>query len=112
VDTFNLEQTLKQIVEIDERAIELQKQLEGVKGEYEKKLKKAMKSVDSEFMKAARKKGKRINADMMADIEKEEQLLREESYAECKQLDEIMKANKSQLVMQVFERVILADKEV
>lgn len=111
MDTLNLEKTMKQIVEIDEQAIELKEMYENLRTEYDKKLKKEMHNLENQYMRESKKKGKRHFREMEQLLVDEEQKIRDMSIQECEDLDALFFHNKGQLIKDVFETIILKEDD-
>ena len=111
MDTLNLEKTMKKIVEIDSHAIELQKMYENLRMEYDKKLKREMHNLENEFLRSSKKKGKRYLKDMEHMLDDEEQRIRDISKQECDDLGALFFHNKSRLVDEVFEAIVLKEDD-
>ena len=106
MDTLNLEKTMKEIVQIDSEAIDLEEKYNNLKMDYEKKLKKKIHALENQYMRDVKKKGKRYLKDMEHLMDDEEQKIRDVSIQECQDLDALFFHNKRQLVDQVFEKII------
>lgn len=100
-----IEHTLKKIVEIDAKAVLVQKEVEDVEVEKQKELKKRLKEIEFQHMKQARRLAKEQYDIMIARAELDAQHILEASKVECERLDALLESHQEEMVEKVFMRL-------
>lgn len=106
MNSTDIEKTLQKILEIDQAAIDLEKEVKELRIESEKKLKKELRELDLKLMKKARKLGKVEREIILTETEEEIEKIRQESESICQQMKKVSDHHVEELVDDVFQELI------
>jgi len=100
-----IEETLKKIIEIDNKSIEVESL--AIKTEREKydELKKLKKDMEFSIMKQARKDAKKKYDVILDQAKQEAKTIEENGDAECERLNQLLEEHKEEMVEKVFVRL-------
>ena len=96
-----VEKTLKHILEIDRKAVQVEEEAIVVEKAKEKELKKEFRNIEFATMKKARKAAKEAYQAMMEEATLEEEKLLQRGEEECERLHKLLESNKDAMVKQV-----------
>lgn len=100
-----IEETLKKIIEIDDKSIKVES--DAIQSELDKynELKKLKKDMEFAIMKAARKEAKAKYDDILNSAREASRAIEEAGFLECERLNSLLEENKEEMVEKVFVRL-------
>ncbi len=106
MNSSDIEKTLKKIIEIDEMAEVVEREIVEIKIDQDKAIKKEMRELDLSMMKKARRLGKIERELIMKETNEEIARIQSESQRTCQQMQEISDHHLKTLIDEVFQELI------
>lgn len=105
VNNKMVEMTLKQILDIDKRAVEMQEKIEETSQAREKELKKLFRKMEFDVMRSARKEAKAKYKAILEEAAKVEKNMNEEKKVKIDQLQNLVDRHSDKLVEELFAEI-------